>query len=110
MKWIACLTLTCLSACASVPASEPALCTVTATPRTALAGALVADGGPQSRRAGLVLIEQLDADELLERFVALGLRVHDLRTTGFAVRAFLEMTRLDILGRTGQPDLARILR
>lgn len=60
MKWIAFLMMPCLTACASVPASEPAVCTVTDASRTDLAGALVADGGPLSRRAGLVLIETLD--------------------------------------------------
>ena len=48
-----------VSACASVP-TDNAICSVTETPRTDLAEALVDDGGPQSQRAGLVLIETLD--------------------------------------------------
>ena len=50
-----------LTACATGPVTENALCPATDGARTALAGALVSDGGPQSRRAGLVLIETLDA-------------------------------------------------
>lgn len=48
-----------LTACTTVPTADP-VCPATGDARTALAGALVADGGPQSRRAGLVLIETLD--------------------------------------------------
>ena len=61
MKWIAFLMMLSLIGCASVPASEPAVCAVTAAPRTDLAGALVDDGGPHSRRAGLVLISVVDS-------------------------------------------------
>lgn len=51
-----------LIGCASVPANEaPAICETTATTRTALAGALVSDGGTDSRRQGASLIAQLDA-------------------------------------------------
>lgn len=56
-----CLTLMFSTGCASGPASEAALCSVTDRSRTSLAGALVSDGGPESRRAGLALIEALDA-------------------------------------------------
>lgn len=48
-----------LTACATVPTADP-VCPATEQARTTLAGALVADGGLQSRRAGLVLIETLD--------------------------------------------------
>ena len=48
-----------VAGCASVP-TDNAICSVTETPRTELAGALVDDGGPRSQRAGLVLIETLD--------------------------------------------------
>ncbi|WP_158247948.1 hypothetical protein [Paracoccus sp. SY] len=48
-----------LTACATAPTADP-ICPATDQARTALAGALVADGGPQSQRAGLVLIETLD--------------------------------------------------
>lgn len=56
-----CLTLMFLTACASVPADEAALCRATDQARTSLAGALVEDGGSQSRREGLALIDALDA-------------------------------------------------
>lgn len=48
-----------VAGCASAP-TDNAICSVTETPRTDLAGALVDDGGPRSQRAGLVLIETLD--------------------------------------------------
>ena len=60
MKYLACLMTLFVSACASVP-TDNAICSVTETPRTELAGALVDDGGPRSQRAGLVLIEIIDA-------------------------------------------------
>lgn len=49
-----------LSACAPAPSGD-AICDGTRASRVALAGALVADGGPESRRAGLMLIGQIDA-------------------------------------------------
>lgn len=52
-------TLPLISACATAP-TDNAICQVTAQPRTALAQGLVEDGGPKSKRAGLVLIETLD--------------------------------------------------
>lgn len=48
-----------LSGCAIGPAGE-AVCDGTAAARTALAAALVADGGPESRAAGRTLIARLD--------------------------------------------------
>lgn len=59
MKYLACLMMLSVAGCASVP-TDNAICSVTETPRTDLAGALVDDGGPLSRRTGLVLIETLD--------------------------------------------------
>ena len=50
------------------------------------------------------MVEQLRADQFLERLVTLGLVVHDLRAVGFAVRAFLELSRLDVLGWSRKPD------
>lgn len=50
-----------LTGCATAPASDSALCAATDRARTELAGALIDDGGPESRRAGLVLIEAVDA-------------------------------------------------
>ncbi|MFT3972179.1 MAG: hypothetical protein QM699_01585 [Amaricoccus sp.] len=49
-----------LNGCATGPAGE-AVCDGTAAARSALAAALVADGGPQSREAGRTLIARLDA-------------------------------------------------
>lgn len=49
-----------LTGCVTGPASE-AVCARTAGPRTALAAALVADGGPQSKARGRDLIAMLDA-------------------------------------------------
>lgn len=49
-----------LSGCASGPSGE-ALCDGSAEARSALAAALVADGGPQSRAAGRTLIARIDA-------------------------------------------------
>ena len=60
MKWLACLTLTFLTACATAPANDAGICSATAKARTELAGALVRDGGPESRRAGLAIIEGID--------------------------------------------------
>lgn len=49
-----------LTGCATGPADE-AVCDGTAEARTALAAALVEDGGPESRAAGRTLIARLDA-------------------------------------------------
>lgn len=49
-----------LSACATTP-SAPAICDATRASRADLAGALVSDGGPQSRRAGLLVLDQVAA-------------------------------------------------
>ena len=61
MKWIACLMLMLTASCGTAPASRDALCSITETPRTDLAGALIEDGGPRSKRAGLALIKQIEA-------------------------------------------------
>lgn len=61
MRLLACLMMLSLTACASVPAANP-VCTITEAPRTALAGALVDDGGPRSQRAGLVLVGVIDGE------------------------------------------------
>lgn len=60
MRLMICLTMLCLTGCGIAP-NDSALCDVTARDRTALADALVADGGIESRRAGLRVIEALDA-------------------------------------------------
>jgi hypothetical protein len=57
---MAMLTLT-LHGCVTGPASEAAVCARTDGPSTALAAALVVDGGPQSKSAGRTLIALLDA-------------------------------------------------
>lgn len=49
-----------LNGCATGRSGE-ALCDGTAASRPALATALVADGGPESRAAGRTLIAQIDA-------------------------------------------------
>lgn len=54
-------TLTLLTACASTPVSQTAICDGTAASRTALAAALIEDGGARSQRAGLRLLDQLEA-------------------------------------------------
>lgn len=56
-----------LSACATAPISDSAICDGTRASRSALAAALVEDGGPASRRAGLRLIQQVDAGCFLHR-------------------------------------------
>lgn len=61
MRWMICLTVMFLTGCASGPADEAALCQATASARTSLAGALVSDGGAESRREGLALIEAMDS-------------------------------------------------
>ncbi|MFV0385607.1 hypothetical protein [Paracoccus sp. (in: a-proteobacteria)] len=50
-----------LAGCATGPVSETAICTATHDARQTHAAALVADGGPQSRRTGAALISALDA-------------------------------------------------
>jgi len=54
-------TLTLLTACASTPVSQTAICDGTEASRKALASALIEDGGAQSQRAGLRLLDQLQA-------------------------------------------------
>ncbi|WP_418024984.1 hypothetical protein ACNKFW_15645 (plasmid) [Paracoccus sp. TD-10] len=54
-------TLTLLTACAGTPVSQTAICDGTAASRKALAAALVEDGGAQSQRAGLRLLDQMAA-------------------------------------------------
>lgn len=53
-------TLLLLTACAST-SSGPAVCDGTVQSRAALADALLTDGGPQSRRAGLLVLDQVAA-------------------------------------------------
>ena len=57
---LACLMMLSLTACAVTP-NESAICDGTAASRKALAAALGADGGPQSQRAGLLVLDQLKA-------------------------------------------------
>lgn len=54
-------TLLSLTACANTPASQTAICDGTAASRKALAAALIEDGGAQSQRAGLRLLDQMQA-------------------------------------------------
>lgn len=61
MTWTALLALMWSAGCATMPVSEAALCDGTAASRRALASALVVDGGDQSRRAGLRLLDQMKA-------------------------------------------------
>lgn len=57
--FLAAMPLTTLLGCATV--QPVAVCNATAGDRTALAAALVADGGPNSMAAGRTLISRLDA-------------------------------------------------
>ena len=57
----ACLMLTFANGCASTPGSDAAICDGTQASRQTLAAALVEDGGPQSQRAGLQVLNQLAA-------------------------------------------------
>ncbi|MTH65083.1 hypothetical protein [Paracoccus shanxieyensis] len=50
-----------VSACASTPASGPAICDATRGSRAGLADALLSDGGPESQRAGLLVLDQMAA-------------------------------------------------
>ena len=64
MRWkilASSLILTCASACANTPGSDSAVCDGTRASRKALASALVEDGGAQSQRAGLRLLDQMVA-------------------------------------------------
>ena len=54
-------TLLLLTACANTPVSQTAICDGTAASRKALAAALIEDGGAQSQRAGLRLLDQMAA-------------------------------------------------
>lgn len=54
------LPLMMLLGCVTGPSGDP-VCSRTEGPRTALAAALVVDGGPQSKGAGRTLIALLDA-------------------------------------------------
>lgn len=56
-----CLMMLSVSACSGTPASGPAICDATKASRADLAGALLTDGGPQSRRAGLLVLDQMQA-------------------------------------------------
>ena len=58
--YLAAMLMTTLAGCATGRSGE-AVCDGTEASRTALAAALVADGGPQSRAAGRDLIAQVDA-------------------------------------------------
>ena len=60
MKWVALAGLMSLTACANALGNDAA-CSATREARSDLAGALVDDGGSESQRAGLELIETLDA-------------------------------------------------
>ena len=46
------------AACTTTPASSPALCAGTEAAARELASALLVDGGPQSKRAGLALLDK----------------------------------------------------
>ena len=54
-------TLLSLTACASTPVSQTAICDGTEASRKALAATLVKDGGARSQREGLVLLDQMAA-------------------------------------------------
>lgn len=56
----ACLMLLSVTGCAPMP-SDSAICSGTRASRADLAGALLTDGGPQSQRAGLLVLEQMQA-------------------------------------------------
>ena len=49
------------AACATTPASGPAVCSGTEAAARELASALLVDGGPQSKRAGLALLDKRKA-------------------------------------------------
>lgn len=56
----ACLMMTLLTGCATTP-SDSAVCAGTAAAARALAAALIQDGGANSQRAGLRLLDQMAA-------------------------------------------------
>jgi len=58
--YLAAMLMLIVSGCVSGPASDP-LCLRSEGPRTALASALVDDGGPKSMAAGRTLIATIDA-------------------------------------------------
>lgn len=60
MTLTALLMMTLLAGCATTP-SDSAICAGSAEARRALAAALVNDGGPQSQRAGLALLDKVAA-------------------------------------------------
>lgn len=63
MRWKAMstlLTMMWLAGCATTP-SAPAICDATRGSRADLADALLADGGPRSQRAGLLVLDQVAA-------------------------------------------------
>lgn len=57
----ACLTTLWLTGCATTPASTSAVCSGTDAAARDLAAALLADGGPESKRAGLALLDKREA-------------------------------------------------
>ena len=61
MTWTALLALMWSAGCTSMPISETALCDGTVASRRALASALLIDGGDQSQRAGLRLLDEVKA-------------------------------------------------
>lgn len=58
--YLAAVSMLTLTGCVGAPATD-AVCLRTESPRTALAAALVVDGGPQSKARGRDLIAMLDA-------------------------------------------------
>jgi len=58
---LALLAVTLLTACATTQSDDGAICQGTQGDRRALAAALVADGGEESRRAGLTLLDRMAA-------------------------------------------------
>gem|GEM_PF-3444658 len=61
MTLTALLMMTWLAGCATTPVSDSAVCDAIGQSRKALAVALIEDGGAQSQRAGLRLLDQLEA-------------------------------------------------
>lgn len=59
--WAALATMLSLSACATTPVDQAAICDGTAASRRALAAALLTDGGQQAQRAGLLVLDQMRA-------------------------------------------------
>lgn len=60
MMLTALLTTMCVAGCATTP-SDSAICAGSAEARRALAAALIQDGGAQSQRDGLALLDKLKA-------------------------------------------------